>query len=58
MLAGISYPIFLNLVLQNANETLMVYSVLVAILLIVTHKKNIVRLFKRQESKVVLFKRA
>lgn len=58
MLAGISYPIFLNLVLKNANETLMVYSVLVAILLIITHKKNIVRLFKRQESKVVLFKRA
>ena len=58
MLAGISYPIFLNVVLKNANETLMVYSVLVAVLLIITHKKNIVRLFKRQESKVILFKRA
>lgn len=58
MLAGISYPIFLNVVLKNANETLMVYSVLVAILLIITHKKNIIRLFKRQESKVILFKRA
>ncbi len=58
ILAGVSYPIFLNLVLENANETLMVYSVLVAILLIITHKKNIVRLLKSQESKVILFKRA
>ena len=58
ILAGISYPICLNLVLKNANETLMIYSVLVAILLIITHKKNIVRLFKHQESKVILFKRA
>lgn len=58
ILAGISYPLFLNLFLKNQNETLMIYSVLVAILLVITHKKNIVRLFKRQESKVTLFKRA
>jgi len=58
ILAGISYPLFLNLFLKNQNETLMIYSVLVAVLLVITHKKNIVRLFKRQESKVILFKKA
>ena len=56
IMAGISYPIFLNLVLKNTNQTLMIYSILVAILLIITHKKNIIRLLKRQESKLTLFK--
>lgn len=55
MTAGVSFPIILNLVLKNENQTLMVFSVLVAVLLILTHKKNIVRLVKRQESKVNLF---
>ncbi len=55
MVAGISFPLILNLVLQNNNETLMTFSVFVAVMLIVTHKKNISRLWKRQESKTYLF---
>ncbi len=57
ILAGISYPLFLNLFLKNQNETLMIYSILVSVLLVITHKNNILRLFKRQESKVILFKK-
>ncbi len=53
--AGISFPLFLNLVLKNQNETLVIFSFFVAVLLIITHKKNISRLLKRQESKVFLF---
>jgi glycerol-3-phosphate acyltransferase PlsY len=53
--AGLSFPFFLNIVLKNQNQTLMIFSIFVAILLIVTHKKNISRLLKRQESKVNLF---
>lgn len=55
MMAGISFPIFLNIVLKNHNDTLMVFSIFVAIMLVVTHKKNITRLLKKQESKVYLF---
>lgn len=55
MTAGVSFPVFLNVVLKNQNETLLVFSVFVAALLIITHKKNITRLVKRQESKVNLF---
>jgi len=55
ILAGISYPIFLNLVLKNENQTLLTFSVLVAILLIITHKKNITRLLKKEEARVKLF---
>lgn len=55
MTAGVSFPFILNLVLKNQNQTLMIFSVFVAILLIITHKKNITRLIKRQETKVNLF---
>lgn len=55
MIAGISFPLILNLVLKNNNETLMTFSIFVAVMLIVTHKKNITRLWKRQESKTYLF---
>ena len=52
MTAGLSFPFFLNIVLKNQNQTLLIFSLFVAVLLILTHKKNIVRLLKRQETKV------
>lgn len=55
MVAGVSFPLILNLVLGNTNRILIVFSIVVAILLIITHRKNILRLLKRQESKVQLF---
>ena len=55
MTAGLSFPFFLNIVLKNQNQTLLIFSLFVAVLLILTHKKNIVRLLKRQETKVNLF---
>jgi acyl phosphate:glycerol-3-phosphate acyltransferase len=55
MTAGISFPIILNVFMHNQNQTLFVFSLCVAALLIITHKKNISRLLKRQESKVNLF---
>lgn len=55
MTAGLSFPFFLNIVLKNQNQTLLIFSLFVAALLIVTHKKNIARLLKCQETKVNLF---
>ena len=55
MTAGLSFPFFLNIVLKNQNQTLLIFSLFVAVLLILTHKKNIVRLLKRQETKVNLY---
>lgn len=55
MTAGLSFPFFLNIVLKNQNHTLLIFSLFVAALLLVTHKKNISRLLKRQETKVNLF---
>ncbi|MBL7937035.1 MAG: glycerol-3-phosphate 1-O-acyltransferase PlsY [Bacteroidia bacterium] len=53
--AGLSFPFFLNIVLKNQNQTLLIFSIFVAALLVITHKKNITRLLKRQETKVNFF---
>jgi len=58
MVAGISFPIILNLVLHNENRILIIFSIVVSALLIITHRKNIKRLLKKEESKVKLFSRA
>ena len=55
MLAGISFPLILNFLLHNQNPVLTIFSIVVAALLIVTHRKNIKRLISREESKVQLF---
>lgn len=55
MIAGASFPIILNLVLGNTDPILTVFSIIVAALLIITHRKNIQRLVKKQESKIRLF---
>lgn len=55
MTAGIAFPIILNIGLGNNNPILTVFSIVVAVLLIITHRKNIQRLLKKQESKVQLF---
>lgn len=55
MIAGISYPFFLAFAANNANDILTVFSIIVAALLIVTHRKNIQRILRKEESKVRLF---
>lgn len=55
MMAGIAFPIVLNVILGNTEQVLTVFSIVVSVLLIVTHRKNIQRILKRQESKIRLF---
>jgi acyl phosphate:glycerol-3-phosphate acyltransferase len=57
IMGGLSFPPFLILVYQSDSATLIVFSILVALGLMFTHRKNIDRLLKRQESKTFLFKR-
>lgn len=56
MSAGLSFPIIGLTIMHYTNVTLIAFSIVVAVLLIITHKKNIGRLLKKQESKVKLFK--
>jgi len=55
IMAGLSYPVLLRFIFKNDNQTLFIFSIFVAILLVITHKKNISRLLKKQESRVKLF---
>ncbi len=58
MIAGISFPFFLHFQFHNENQPLMIYSILISVLLIITHRQNIGRLLRKQESKVNLFAKA
>jgi len=50
--ASISFPIYLLLFSQNIDFSLIIFAIIVPILSLITHKKNIVRLINREETKV------
>jgi len=51
ILAGLSFPIWIIIVFKSENIQLNIFSVLVGILLIYTHRKNVVRLWNGNENK-------
>lgn len=55
IIAGISFPFILNIGLHNTELGLIIFSSLVGVLLVITHKANIIRLFKKQESRINLY---
>jgi glycerol-3-phosphate acyltransferase PlsY len=55
MIAGLAFPVFLLFFFDTPSVFLKIFSVLVAVALIITHRKNIRRLLKGEESK--LFKK-
>jgi glycerol-3-phosphate acyltransferase PlsY len=56
ILAGVSFMVFI-LFIFNEKETLYrIFAVLVALMVILTHQKNITRILKGTESKVAIFK--
>ena len=57
MLAGVMFPIFILISPRTNNSvSLVVFSICVAVLLIITHRKNIKRLREGTESKIYLWK--
>ena len=52
MLAGCSYPLFVFFVEKTDIVSLQVFSVIFAVLLLVTHRKNIARLRNGEEKKM------
>jgi glycerol-3-phosphate acyltransferase PlsY len=57
MLAAIAYPFIIMLVLNETIPTVNIFAMSVAILVLITHQKNIERLLKGSESKIFLFRR-
>ena len=58
MRAGLSFPVLVIVVFNTTTSSLVIFSLIVFVLLLFTHQKNIERLVRNQESKATfLFKR-
>ncbi len=57
MTAGIAFPILNIFVFHTSAMSLVVFSMIVSILLLLTHQKNIERLLKKEESRAKIIKR-
>lgn len=51
ILAGFSFPFVVILIFHNTTPSLTIFSLVVAVLLLFTHQKNIERLLRKEESK-------
>jgi acyl phosphate:glycerol-3-phosphate acyltransferase len=54
MMSGVSFPVSCTLLNPDLPNALLIFSVCVALLLLITHRKNIQRLIKREESRFEL----
>jgi glycerol-3-phosphate acyltransferase PlsY len=57
MIAGISFPILIIFVFQSTISSLVIFSMIVSILLLLTHQKNIERLLNREESRAKIIRK-
>lgn len=57
LLAGLSFPLALIFVFNTTKTSLIIFSCLVFVLLILTHQKNIGRLLRNEENKTHLLKK-
>jgi glycerol-3-phosphate acyltransferase PlsY len=57
LIAGISFPILTILVFKTTISSMVIFSMIVSILLVLTHQKNIERLLKKEESRAKIIKR-
>jgi acyl phosphate:glycerol-3-phosphate acyltransferase len=55
MTAGVAFPVFLFLLFDTPSLVFRIFSILIAIALLLTHRKNIGRLLKGEEKKLVIF---
>jgi glycerol-3-phosphate acyltransferase PlsY len=55
--AGFTFPLSIIFIFQSPIRSVVLYGMSICILILVTHQKNIERLLKGKESKVVLFKK-
>ncbi len=51
MIAGIVFPLLIMFVFPTSIQSLIIFSLVISILLLLTHQKNIERLIKKEESK-------
>ncbi len=57
MISAIFFPILINVIYINNSISLLVFSILTAVIIVYTHKKNIIRLISFSENKTYLLKK-
>lgn len=53
MSAGVAFPVFLFSIFETPSPVFKIFSILVALALLITHRKNIGRLVRGEESKLI-----
>jgi glycerol-3-phosphate acyltransferase PlsY len=56
ILASLAFPVFILIIFNVDNNLYRVFAIAVALLVIITHQKNIGRLISGSENKVPIFK--
>lgn len=57
MVAAVAFPVIIIFIYKADIPSLVIFSLLIAILVLITHQKNIERLLRREESKTYIFKK-
>jgi glycerol-3-phosphate acyltransferase PlsY len=57
MVAGISFPILIIFVFKSTISSLVIFSMIVSVLVLLTHQKNLERLLNREESRTRIVRR-
>jgi glycerol-3-phosphate acyltransferase PlsY len=57
MIAGLSFPVFLFTIFNAPSEFFKIFSVILAVAIIFTHRKNIKRLLRGEESRLIHLKK-
>jgi acyl phosphate:glycerol-3-phosphate acyltransferase len=57
MIAGFSFPVLIIFVFKTTISSMVIFSMIVSILLLLTHQKNIERLLNREESRARIIRR-
>ncbi len=53
MIAGFAFPVMVIFVFKTTTPSLVIFSLIIAVLLLFTHQKNIERLLRKEEKKVL-----
>jgi acyl phosphate:glycerol-3-phosphate acyltransferase len=57
MTAAILFPVIVIVIFKETVPSLIIFSILIAIMVLITHQKNIERLLRREESKAKIIKK-
>jgi glycerol-3-phosphate acyltransferase PlsY len=54
MISGFSFPVLIIVIFKETTPTLVIFSLIMAVLMLFTHQKNIERLLRKEEKKANL----